>query len=175
MNTVYAFTTYCDGIAGQLISEVDISYEGRVLRSVKAQWDTGANRSCISHRARNELNMVGIGFEIASTPSGISKFEKHEIEVILPNGVKIEKLIVMESEIKGIDMLIGMDVISKGDFSVSNYEGKTVFTYRIPSQAHTDYVKLINSQKPIKKESKPGRNDLCPCGSGKKYKNCHGK
>ncbi|WP_429001775.1 SEC-C metal-binding domain-containing protein [Vagococcus zengguangii] len=19
-----------------------------------------------------------------------------------------------------------------------------------------------------------GRNDLCPCGSGKKYKNCHG-
>ena len=21
----------------------------------------------------------------------------------------------------------------------------------------------------------PGRNDLCPCGSGRKYKNCHGK
>jgi preprotein translocase subunit SecA len=21
---------------------------------------------------------------------------------------------------------------------------------------------------------KPGRNDLCPCGSGKKYKKCHG-
>jgi hypothetical protein len=25
------------------------------------------------------------------------------------------------------------------------------------------------------KESKPGRNDPCPCGSGKKYKNCCGK
>ena len=22
--------------------------------------------------------------------------------------------------------------------------------------------------------SKPGRNDLCPCGSGRKYKKCHG-
>jgi preprotein translocase subunit SecA len=22
---------------------------------------------------------------------------------------------------------------------------------------------------------KVGRNDPCPCGSGKKYKNCHGK
>ena len=22
---------------------------------------------------------------------------------------------------------------------------------------------------------KVGRNELCPCGSGKKYKNCHGK
>ncbi len=25
------------------------------------------------------------------------------------------------------------------------------------------------------RENKPGRNDPCPCGSGKKYKNCHGK
>ena len=27
---------------------------------------------------------------------------------------------------------------------------------------------------PVKVEKKTGRNDLCPCGSGKKYKNCHG-
>jgi preprotein translocase subunit SecA len=30
-------------------------------------------------------------------------------------------------------------------------------------------------QVPIRVEKKVGRNDLCPCGSGKKYKNCHGK
>lgn len=31
-------------------------------------------------------------------------------------------------------------------------------------------------QKPyVRKEKKIGRNDPCPCGSGKKYKNCHGK
>ena len=28
---------------------------------------------------------------------------------------------------------------------------------------------------PVKVEKKVGRNDPCPCGSGKKYKNCHGK
>lgn len=27
----------------------------------------------------------------------------------------------------------------------------------------------------IRKGKKPGRNDPCPCGSGKKYKKCHGK
>ncbi|MDY0102134.1 MAG: preprotein translocase subunit SecA [Lentimicrobium sp.] len=27
---------------------------------------------------------------------------------------------------------------------------------------------------PVRVEKKVGRNDLCPCGSGKKYKNCHG-
>ena len=28
---------------------------------------------------------------------------------------------------------------------------------------------------PIVKDKMPGRNDPCPCGSGKKFKNCHGK
>ncbi|MDE5618015.1 MAG: SEC-C domain-containing protein [Clostridia bacterium] len=27
----------------------------------------------------------------------------------------------------------------------------------------------------VRKEKQPGRNDPCPCGSGKKYKNCCGK
>ncbi|MBL7889434.1 MAG: preprotein translocase subunit SecA [Bacteroidia bacterium] len=30
-------------------------------------------------------------------------------------------------------------------------------------------------QQPVKAEVKIGRNDPCPCGSGKKYKNCHGQ
>ena len=30
-------------------------------------------------------------------------------------------------------------------------------------------------QEPIKVAPKIGRNDPCPCGSGKKYKHCHGK
>jgi preprotein translocase subunit SecA len=28
---------------------------------------------------------------------------------------------------------------------------------------------------PIIKDKLPGRNDPCPCGSGKKFKNCHGR
>ncbi|MBO7625758.1 MAG: SEC-C domain-containing protein [Bacteroidales bacterium] len=28
---------------------------------------------------------------------------------------------------------------------------------------------------PIRVEKKVGRNDPCPCGSGKKYKHCHGR
>ncbi len=30
-------------------------------------------------------------------------------------------------------------------------------------------------QEPIRVQPKTGRNDACPCGSGKKYKNCHGR
>ena len=30
-------------------------------------------------------------------------------------------------------------------------------------------------QQPVRVEKQIGRNDACPCGSGKKFKNCHGK
>jgi preprotein translocase subunit SecA len=41
----------------------------------------------------------------------------------------------------------------------------------MPPEAMADGPKL----KPIKVEIKVGRNDPCPCGSGKKYKKCCGK
>ena len=42
------------------------------------------------------------------------------------------------------------------------------------SQAHSNTQERQITQ-PIHVEKKVGRNDPCPCGSGKKYKNCHGK
>ena len=52
------------------------------------------------------------------------------------------------------------------------------------SQQQTDVSKLATNRgedgtertsKPVtKEEPKVGRNDPCPCGSGKKYKKCHG-
>jgi preprotein translocase subunit SecA len=32
-----------------------------------------------------------------------------------------------------------------------------------------------DKQKPIRVKKAPGRNEPCPCGSGKKYKHCHGR
>ena len=42
------------------------------------------------------------------------------------------------------------------------------------SQSHSNTQSEQVTQ-PIRVEKKVGRNDLCPCGSGKKYKNCHGR
>ena len=41
--------------------------------------------------------------------------------------------------------------------------------------ASQDTREGAQSKEPIVKDKLPGRNDLCPCGSGKKFKNCHGK
>ncbi|MCB0805305.1 MAG: preprotein translocase subunit SecA [Bacteroidales bacterium] len=42
------------------------------------------------------------------------------------------------------------------------------------SQAHSNTQQEQKTQ-PVTREKKVGRNDPCPCGSGKKYKHCHGK
>jgi preprotein translocase subunit SecA len=42
------------------------------------------------------------------------------------------------------------------------------------SQAHSNTQQEQKTQ-PVKVEKKIGRNDPCPCGSGKKYKQCHGR
>ncbi|MDY3063110.1 MAG: preprotein translocase subunit SecA [Bacteroidaceae bacterium] len=40
--------------------------------------------------------------------------------------------------------------------------------------AHQD-TRAQQPQQPYVREKLPGRNDPCPCGSGKKFKNCHGR
>jgi hypothetical protein len=35
------------------------------------------------------------------------------------------------------------------------------------------FERLFNSQKQADKKESLGRNDICWCGSGKKYKRCH--
>ena len=49
------------------------------------------------------------------------------------------------------------------------------------SNMHTSRTDMVTnagepkSRAPIRIEKKVGRNDPCPCGSGKKYKHCHGR
>ncbi|GGB04709.1 preprotein translocase subunit SecA [Puia dinghuensis] len=47
----------------------------------------------------------------------------------------------------------------------------------VPQEGGKDYYEPSEpvKQEPVKVGPKIGRNDPCPCGSGKKYKNCHGK
>ncbi len=42
-------------------------------------------------------------------------------------------------------------------------------------QIRSNNAPRLVHQAPVKMAEKIGRNDLCPCGSGKKYKHCHGK
>jgi hypothetical protein len=75
-----------------------------------------------------------------------------------------------------IGVLIGMNIINKGDFAITNFQGKTTMSFRIPSKQKIDFVEGLKTSRPLVKSKLPSRNDPCPCGkSEKKYKHCCGK
>ena len=47
--------------------------------------------------------------------------------------------------------------------------------YRTEKSDLSGNTETRGPQQPVRTEKRVGRNDPCPCGSGKKYKNCHGK
>ena len=44
-----------------------------------------------------------------------------------------------------------------------------------PQKRKEQALEINEDKKTVKVNGLPGRNDPCPCGSGKKYKNCCGK
>ncbi|MFZ9802406.1 MAG: SEC-C metal-binding domain-containing protein, partial [Candidatus Nanopelagicales bacterium] len=58
------------------------------------------------------------------------------------------------------------DIEAKGFTKVE----KQNLSYSAPTLDNSENVKTVTQTK----VSEVGRNELCPCGSGKKYKRCHG-
>lgn len=143
----------------------------------KSLWDTGATRTVITKSVVDALQLKPVSMGTARTSQGQYNAYLYYIDLYLPNNVRFPNLLVMEGEPADCDVLVGMDVIGSGDFAVSNFEGKTAFTYRYPSCAKIDFVEHSYIGPVVKRDSpdSPARNSRCPCGSGKKYKNCCGK
>ena len=158
------------------------------IKEYRAIWDTGATGSVISSQVVKDLNLKFSGTTISTTTHGSEWGYTYSVNVGLPQKLVIPFLRVAEAKkISGIHgdvaMLIGMDIISNGDLQLTNHNGKTFFTFSIPSTGNFDYLKqtpvdvikypdMPPNSGPVEKV---GRNDPCPCGSGLKYKKCHGK
>jgi preprotein translocase subunit SecA len=61
--------------------------------------------------------------------------------------------------------------IMKAEVSVGNLERQEVVKLEeVNTNSNSN-----EAPQPVRNDDKVGRNDPCPCGSGKKYKNCHGE
>ena len=99
---------------------------------------------------REDLKLVPIGKQIVATPTGSKEVDTFCVDTMLPNNVNFEGIIVIDSEIgsqtaggEPIGMLVGMDIIGRGDFAVTNHNGRTIFTYRCPSVGSIDFVNQL--------------------------------
>lgn len=104
-----------------------------------ALWDTGATCTSISNDVVEKLGLIPIGSQTINTPSGSKTVGTYMIDIIL------SKVIVCDSDIgnQNLGLLIGMNIISLGDFAVNNFNNKTSFSFCIPSIKRIDFVKQL--------------------------------
>ena len=135
-----SFTIMYNGVVDKITTDTTIVNADNNL-TVKALWDTGANCSCISEELVKLLNLSPAGKVSFYTPSGSGLAYTYLVDIILPNNMKIKQVKMCSSKIGAqyLDLLIGTDIINKGDFAISNYKNNTCFTFRIPSKEHIDF------------------------------------
>lgn len=138
-------------------------------------WDTGATGTVISQECAKKLNLKPISKAKVFHANGESIVNVYAINIFLPNQVGFQFIKVTEGVLNGTDLLIGMDIISRGDFVLTNFAGKTTFSFRVPSTQRIDFVEESKPKPIVNASKKIGRNDPCHCGSGKKFKQCHGR
>jgi hypothetical protein len=80
-----------------------------------------------------------VGFTEVATVAGISISEVYLINIFLPNDVGFPNVTVTKGNMGKIDVLIGMDLINKGDFALTHQNGNTVFSFRYPSSTTIDF------------------------------------
>lgn len=116
-----------------LESYIDIGGEGSMM-SVKALWDTGVTQSCISYEIVKMIEPKRISkSKIVSAEKAVIE-ETFSISVALSDEITFRDVAVKAMDLteKDADMLIGMDIIARGDFEVRNLHGITQFAFRIP-------------------------------------------
>ena len=128
----------------------------------RAIWDTGASGSVIAPKVASTLKLKPIGKKKVQSVNGISRANEYLVNIYLPNRVQIVGLPVIEAgNIVGhFDVLIGMDIITLGDFAVTNQDNKTKLSFQMPSTHDIDFVKEImrvKQEKQIKEKLKRDR------------------
>jgi hypothetical protein len=113
-------------------------YEGTL-----AIWDTGATNTAITSSMVKKLNLKAVGVAKVNGVHSSKVVNKYYIELIVKEPdiktwlevTECEKL----SEDDSVGVLIGMDLITKGDFAVTNFNNKTVMSYISPAVKHIDF------------------------------------
>ena len=154
----HAFTTRYDGRARVLFNQVSVFLpvtpeEARAqnieLKEYLAIWDTGATHSAITKRVVDDLRLQPTGMRETRHAGGKSSNNTYLVNIILPNKVIVPYVRVTEvqlipddnvSDDKQPQLLIGMDIIGLGDFAVTNADGKTAFSFRVPSVQEIDFI-----------------------------------
>jgi len=136
------FTQKCPDIIDAIISECRVcppvdfmkgELPEEVYISQNAMWDTGATNTLISPKIIQTLKLKPFGKSSISSANGVIEANSYLIHVGLPSGSIITNILALENNNEDYEIVIGMDIITQGDFAFSNKDEHSTFSFRIPS------------------------------------------
>ena len=151
----HAFTTKSKGKLREIITDIEISLpfienniqntDTRIFRT-NALWDTGVTNCVVTTQTAKDLYLKPISVSKVLHAGGISLANVYLVNIYLPNNLVIPNVRVTECADNdgGFGAIIGMDIITLGDFAITNFEGNTTFSFRTPSTKTIDYIQEIN-------------------------------
>jgi hypothetical protein len=149
---IQAFTLKASGLLASIRTPISIRQSIQFCKTFKlkslqadvtALWDTGASLSSISQGLAVRLGLSRVDQCRISGFGGYHVANIDLIDVLLPNQVVIPNVRAAEFLDNGkFDAIVGMDIITLGDFTITNHDGLSVVSFRMPpGDKHTDYVK----------------------------------
>lgn len=152
MHKILAFSKYDNFPSFEICSIVKVT-EPRTGLTIctKAIWDTGATMSMIKTSFAKQLGLEIIGYCTICSVTGSVDEPSYQTQLTLctENGTD---LMTFAPQVCGCDyistsgdvgIIIGMDIITQGDFCVSNDKTNTVMSFRFPSSGIIDFNKNI--------------------------------
>jgi hypothetical protein len=150
-----AFTIRYTGIRNVLSTNIGVSLPSEdpqeiknfIIGNYQAIWDTGATNSVITTDVVRQLNLKPTGITEVLTAGGVSQQNVYLINLYLPNRFAVPFIRVTECPMLtgNFNILIGMDIISLGDFIVNNFQNHTQFSFRMPSLHEIDYEEMLKT------------------------------
>lgn len=128
--------------------------EGRQLHKVRALWDTGASNSVVTPHVISLLGISADGVAKTRHAGGESTVRTYLIDIGLPNRILLPHIRVSEcaEADNRFDIIIGMDIISLGDFSITGQGMRRMVSFCLPSTSFIDYVQMLKQMDATNKE-----------------------
>ena len=116
-----------------LESYIAIGGEGSMM-SVKALWDKNFEQTLISDGIIKMINPLQKSKTKIVSKDEIFESAIYSISISLSDEITFRDVEVQNADLseKEVDIVIGMDIISRGDFEVRNYNNIVEFAFRIP-------------------------------------------
>jgi predicted aspartyl protease len=136
-----------DGLLSSLATTCHVSQSSGPATGVRdcariqfdALWDTGATKSVITPRVVEACGLKpirSIKSVLLQGVNGLEKSEAYVVNIYLPDKITAREFTVLLKDPGDVwwDVIIGMDIISVGDFSIRNVNGKTEWSFSIPTK-----------------------------------------